>query len=132
MAVDNTPDQAETRFDSTDDARVDNNSARHRYRKLSNGEKMAIDDIKTAGQDVIDTMEEVVAAGREFVNMLNEHLDPQSSDANVAVRRSIEALGIEADYQEDTDTYHLSFPESHTKTIQVQEAIMWAVRSITT
>lgn len=40
--------------DSTDDARTANNGVRHRYRKLDDGEKAAMVEIKDAGQALID------------------------------------------------------------------------------
>jgi len=44
-------------FDSTSDARTQNNTLRHQYRVLSDEEKVQMGAIKSAGQQLLDLIE---------------------------------------------------------------------------
>lgn len=56
-------------FDSTDDKRVENSPMRHKYRELTENEKIDMTAIKDIGEDFLkglEKIESVKGTGREF------------------------------------------------------------------
>ncbi len=57
------------KFDSTDDRRIENNIARHQYRKLTDEEKSIMAEIKNKEQDFVDLVASL-GQGREYSNAI--------------------------------------------------------------
>lgn len=114
-------------FKSTDDIRTRNNATRHHYRTLTDEEKQAIDDIKVAGQNLVDRIDDYHAEIVPYIEMMMRHLDQEDRDANIAVDRLFKGLDLEV--TEDGNGVYVQGPSK--QRVAVEESVMWAVKSIT-
>ena len=118
-------------MDSTDDNRTTNNAARHQYRVLTEEEKLAVAEIKENGQTLIDAIDAYATAIAPLFQSIVTH-SPGSRAGEIALVRMIERLGIEVrNVDGDSDTGQLIMNGPDDLKIAAEEAIMWAVKSIT-